>query len=115
MLGIDLITISDEAWRLEARCQTDEPGLSDVFFSEEIRDIARAKSICAECPVMAQCLEGAMARQEPFGVWGGQLFSNGRVLRQKRRRGRPPKKPRPEDQLPHIPVPEHLEQLLRTA
>jgi hypothetical protein len=26
----------------------------------------------------------------------------------KRRRGRPPKNPRPEDHLPMIPIPEHL-------
>jgi len=30
------------------------------------------------------------------GVWGGELFANGNVLAQKRRRGRPPKVARPE-------------------
>ena len=30
------------------------------------------------------------------------------VLASKRRRGRPPKNPRPEDQLPQIPIPVHL-------
>jgi WhiB family redox-sensing transcriptional regulator len=46
---------------------------------------------------MAACLEGALERREPWGVWGGELFLNGRILAQKRRRGRPRKNPRPED------------------
>jgi WhiB family redox-sensing transcriptional regulator len=51
-------------------------------------------------------------RGEPCGVWGGQLFANGRIVVIKRRRGRPPKHPRPEDQLPMIPIPEHLQKLI---
>ena len=68
----------------------------------------RARAICAKCPVLVPCLEGAIERREPWGVWGGQLFLNGKILASKRRRGRPPKVPRPEDQLPDIPIPEHL-------
>ena len=33
----------------------------------------------------------AIERREPWGVWGGELFANGKVLANKRRRGRPPK------------------------
>ena len=106
--------IRDESWQVHARCASEVVG-NDVFFSEELQDIAAAKSICAECPVIAPCLEGAIERREPWGVWGGQLFMNGKVLMVKRRRGRPPKVPRPEDQMPVVPVPEHLEGLLRTA
>jgi WhiB family redox-sensing transcriptional regulator len=58
--------------------------------------------------VLAQCLEGALDRREPVGVWGGQLFMNGKMLAIKRRRGRPPKVARPEDQMPVIAVPAHL-------
>jgi hypothetical protein len=53
-------------------------------------------------------LEGALERREPCGVWGGQLFVNGAIVAAKRRRGRPPKLPRVEDQLPEVPLPEHL-------
>ena len=99
-------------WWAQASCRVDDDGSGDslahLFFSEELQDIARAKTICSECPVIAPCLEGALERREPWGVWGGQLFLNGRILAQKRRRGRPPKNPRPEDQLPVIPIPEHL-------
>jgi WhiB family redox-sensing transcriptional regulator len=107
-------TPETQHWQQLARCATTGEG-NDVFFSEELQDIARAKSICAACPVIAPCLEGAMERREPWGVWGGQLFMNGKVLMVKRRRGRPPKVARPEDHVPNVPVPEHLQQHLRTA
>ncbi len=115
MLGLEHILIRSDEWQALARCANSAEPLADVFFSEELHDIARAKSICAECPVMAECLAGAIEREEPYGVWGGQLFLNGKVLMHKRRRGRPPKVPRPEDHLPVVPVPEHLQALLRTA
>ena len=84
-----------------------------MFFSDELGDIAQAKRICAECPAIEPCLSGAIVRREPWGVWGGQLFLNGKVLMTKRRRGRPPKTPRPEDQLPEIPVPINLQDRVR--
>ncbi len=102
---------TDADWELQAACRAVE-NPSDIFFSEELTDIVAAKRICAECPVIAPCLEGALSRGEPCGVWGGQLFSNGRVLAQKRRRGRPPKVARPEDQLPVVPIPAHLQKLI---
>ena len=100
-----------EAWRLQALCAI-VAGAPELFFSEELHDIAAAKRMCAECPVIAPCLEGAIGRAEPCGVWGGQLFLNGRILANKRRRGRPPKNPRPEDQLPRVPIPAHLQKLI---
>jgi WhiB family redox-sensing transcriptional regulator len=82
---------NDEAWRHQARCSGAEaPGLG-LFFSEQLDDIARAKAFCQDCPVKEPCFDGALARREPWGVWGGELFANGKVLANKRKRGRPPK------------------------
>ena len=103
---------TDDWWDLAA-CRDLEGTLTAVFFSEELQDIAQAKRICATCPALEQCLAGAIARREPWGVWGGQLFLNGKVLMTKRRRGRPPKVPRPEDQLPEVPVPISLQDRVR--
>lgn len=108
-------TTGDESWRADATCAELGPDAADLFFSEELAEIAAAKRICAECPVLAPCLEGAIARAEPCGVWGGQLFENGRVLMQKRRRGRPPKVARPNEELPVVAVPVHLADRLRLA
>lgn len=103
------LAVGDSAWWAHARCNDGGGQLNELFFSDELQDIARAKHICATCPAMIPCLEGALERREPWGVWGGQLFVNGKILANKRRRGRPPKTPRPEDQLPEIPIPEHLQ------
>lgn len=86
------------AWET-ASCRDGTGVMTDLFFSDEIPDIIEAKRICATCPVAAPCLEGAIERREPWGVWGGQLFMNGRILAQKRKRGRPPKNPAPGMQL----------------
>ena len=75
----------------QARCRDGAASMLNLFFSEQLDDIARAKAICGKCPVAEACFEGAVARREPWGVWGGQLFANGRVLAFKRPRGRPPK------------------------
>jgi hypothetical protein len=40
---------------------------------------------------------------------------NGKVLMIKRRRGRPSKIPRPEEQMPQVPIPEDLQDLLKIA
>ena len=82
-----------------ASCRDGTASMTDLFFSDEIPDILAAKRICAACPVAAPCLDGAIERREPWGVWGGELFANGRILAQKRKRGRPPKNPEPGIQL----------------
>jgi WhiB family transcriptional regulator, redox-sensing transcriptional regulator len=69
----------------EFRCLA-EP---DLFFAESPADIARAKELCAGCPVAGACLAGALERAEPWGVWGGQLVLRGVVVASKRGRGRP--------------------------
>ena len=74
-----------------AACRTDSGALTELFFSSELVDIARAKSICVGCPLKHDCLEGALARQEACGVWGGELLVDGRIIAHKRPRGRPRK------------------------
>ena len=86
-----------EGWWSEAACNDGQGALTHLFFSEELQDIAAAKAVCSTCAVREPCLQGAIARREPWGVWGGQLFFNGKILAFKRKRGRPPKR-RPEEQ-----------------
>jgi len=78
------------AWA-DAACRDGMGSLTPLFFSDEIPDIELAKAICTSCPLRAPCLHGALARREPAGVWGGQLFVDGQVVAYKRKRGRPPK------------------------
>jgi WhiB family redox-sensing transcriptional regulator len=92
--------LAEEPWRQEARCRDASAALTPLFFSEQLDDIARAKAFCAGCAVREECLDAALSRHEPWGVWGGELLVNGKIIANKRRRGRPPKHPRPEDALP---------------
>lgn len=96
MLAKELLTteeLDDQVDWSKARCRDGAATMLSLFFSEQLDDIARAKAICSKCPLVEPCLEGALARREPWGVWGGQLFANGKVLAFKRKRGRPPKNP----------------------
>ena len=79
----------------KARCRDGNGTLTHLFFSDEPISTARAKAICGKCPLSAACLEGALERAEPWGVWGGELIESGRIVAYKRPRGRPPKHPRP--------------------
>jgi WhiB family redox-sensing transcriptional regulator len=74
-----------------AACKSDSAFLTGLFFSPEVADIAQAKAICCGCPLKQDCLEGAVAREEPCGVWGGELIVDGRIIAHKRGRGRPRK------------------------
>jgi hypothetical protein len=85
-----LTAAGSDPWA-DARCRDGAGTMVEVFFSEQLDDIARAKAICSRCPLVVTCLEGAIERGEPWGVWGGQLFANGKILPFKRKRGRPPK------------------------
>ncbi|OQO89791.1 WhiB family transcriptional regulator [Saccharomonospora piscinae] len=68
-------------------------GDADLWFAEAPAELERAKYLCGDCPVRASCLAGALARQEPWGVWGGEIFERGAVVARKRPRGRPRKHP----------------------
>jgi len=62
-------------WQFDGACRDADP---EIFFSPESergpRRRAReraAKTFCARCPVVQQCLEHALQVREPYGVWGG--------------------------------------------
>ena len=66
----------DELWQTKAACRGPHAA---VFFppttferkdDKEARE-ARAKAICASCPVRQPCLDYAMRIREPHGIWGG--------------------------------------------
>ncbi len=66
-------------------------GELDLWFAENPADLERAKALCEGCPIRRQCLTAALAREEPWGVWGGEIFDRGSIVARKRPRGRPRK------------------------
>jgi WhiB family redox-sensing transcriptional regulator len=83
-------TLLDAAPRagLDLPCRSAD---ADLWFAESPAELERAKRLCGDCPVRAACLAGALEREEPWGVWGGEIFERGVVVPRKRPRGRPSK------------------------
>ncbi|HET8969844.1 MAG TPA: WhiB family transcriptional regulator [Candidatus Nanopelagicales bacterium] len=69
-------------------CRTND---AELWFADAAEDVERAQRLCGQCPVRVACLTGALARREPWGVWGGELFEQGVPVARKRRPGRPRK------------------------
>ena len=60
-------------WRADGACAHAD---SDLFFPVSMRgpaltQVARAKAICAGCPVSEQCLSFALEHEPGHGIWGG--------------------------------------------
>jgi WhiB family redox-sensing transcriptional regulator len=66
----------EEAWQVRAACRGPQaaaffpPASFERKDEKEARE-ARAKAICAGCPVREACLEYALRIREPHGIWGG--------------------------------------------
>ncbi len=75
-------------WRRTLPCRKFDP---DLWFSDSPAELELAKSLCGDCPLRVECLAGALERNEPWGVWGGEIFERGAVVPRKRPRGRPRK------------------------
>ncbi len=71
-------------------CQHEDPRL---WFSPVPAELNLAKAHCRACPRRQPCLAGALEREEPHGVWGGEIFQDGVIIAQKRPRGRPRRHP----------------------
>jgi WhiB family transcriptional regulator, redox-sensing transcriptional regulator len=81
-------TVNGANWRASGACRSADP---DLFFpiaksglSE--KQIARAKMICARCPVRQECLEFALSHDQTYGIWGGTTVEDRQRDRRRRRR-----------------------------
>jgi len=78
-------------WQQQGLCRVED---ATVFFppvhfehkpEREARE-AKAKAICARCPVRIECLDWALATREPHGVWGGYSESERKQILMGRRK-----------------------------
>ncbi|WP_248240676.1 WhiB family transcriptional regulator [Microbacterium kunmingense] len=72
--------VSPEPWTQDALCSQVDP---EPFFPEKGGSTKEAKSICADCEVVAECLEYALRNDERFGIWGGKSERERRALKRK--------------------------------
>jgi WhiB family transcriptional regulator, redox-sensing transcriptional regulator len=88
-LSKQLIAALNDEWQLRAACCGSDAALffaPNYFERREEKDAreARAKAICAVCPVQELCLAYALRIREPHGVWGGlNEFERRQVLRRR--------------------------------
>jgi WhiB family redox-sensing transcriptional regulator len=69
-------------------CRTHD---GDYWFAEDVATTAKAQELCQTCPIKLACLTQALARKEPCGVWGGELFEHGQIVAGHKPKGRPRK------------------------
>jgi len=79
-------------WWSRAACATADP---DLFFpishsGPALRQVMRAKAICARCEIQRECLRYALDAGSIQGVWGGMTEMERRRLIRRNRRARVP-------------------------
>ncbi len=104
--------LADRAVEVEANlpCRRNDP---DLWFSDAPAELEIAKSMCGDCPLRLECLSGALERQEPWGVWGGEIFERGAIVPRKRPRGRPRKEDAVRDAVGRVEAAARAEAILR--
>lgn len=80
-------------WRHRAACRDEDP---ELFFPVSdmgpgAQQTARAKAVCARCPVRAQCLAYALDNGLDYGIFGGATERERRdLVRRQRQSGTRP-------------------------
>lgn len=77
-------------WWARAACASADP---ELFFpisysGPALRQVARAKAICARCPIRQECLRYALDAGSIQGVWGGMTEGERQRLARRERRAR---------------------------
>ena len=77
-------------WRDKSACLTVDP---ELFFpvgntGPALDQIEKAKQVCAQCPVIENCLQYAIESNQDSGVWGGLSEDERRALKRRAARAR---------------------------
>jgi WhiB family transcriptional regulator, redox-sensing transcriptional regulator len=79
---------ADHSWRDQALCRDTDP---ELFFpigttGFALLQLEKARQVCGECQVRAECLEFALETNQDSGIWGGLSEEERRVIRRQRAR-----------------------------
>jgi WhiB family redox-sensing transcriptional regulator len=81
---VDVLTADAAFWAADLDVLALE---QEEFEQEKAARVARAKAVCATCPVQHRCLQHALEHREHHGIWGGTTEAERRrILRRRRRR-----------------------------
>jgi WhiB family transcriptional regulator, redox-sensing transcriptional regulator len=79
MPAIDLVVTP---WREAAACLS-APEVNFFPDRDDAVAVARAKAVCAGCPVAAECLSWAIETNQTEGIWGGHTAKERRAIRRR--------------------------------
>lgn len=87
---METVPASIASWEERAICRRADLAL---FFGpdgehepERLARESQASAICASCPARTECLEFALAKPAPHGVWGGLGEDERAAVRRRRQR-----------------------------
>jgi len=69
-------------WMRDGKCRGIDPA---EFFPSDGLGVDRARRVCDDCPVRAECLEYALEYRIEHGVWGGASERERRRILRRRR------------------------------
>ncbi len=78
-----MIDLTVTPWREAAACLEVENQVSFFPDREDLAGIAKAKAVCATCPVASDCLTWAIETNQSEGIWGGHTSRERRVVRRR--------------------------------
>jgi WhiB family redox-sensing transcriptional regulator len=78
-----VIDLTITPWREAAACLEVRDEVSFFPDKEDMVGIARAKAVCATCPVADECLSWALETNQTEGIWGGHTAKERRSLRRR--------------------------------
>ena len=83
-----MATNATSSWWNMAACRSADPELFFPISSTGAGEahVARAKAVCARCPIRQRCLDYAIDSHQAFGVWGGTSEDERRRIAARRRR-----------------------------
>jgi WhiB family redox-sensing transcriptional regulator len=74
--------IGPDQWWVRAACKGADP---EIFYPKKGASLKPARSLCQRCPVSTPCLNDALERNDPFGVWAGTVRRERERLQASRR------------------------------
>lgn len=83
MMGETVIDMTVTPWREAAACLDAPEGVTFFPDKDDVAAIAKAKAICATCPVADECLTWAIESNQGEGIWGGHTPKERRALRRR--------------------------------
>ncbi|MGB7860256.1 MAG: WhiB family transcriptional regulator [Acidimicrobiia bacterium] len=78
-----VIDLTVTPWREAAACLEVTEQVSFFPSNEDLLGIAKAKAVCASCPVADECLTWAVESNQSEGIWGGHTPKERRRIRRR--------------------------------